>query len=157
MTHWKRLWCWEGLGAGGKGDDRGWDGWMASPTQWTWVWVNSRRLVMDKEAWSAVIHGVTKSRTLLSDWTDWLTDWFIPIDKDSNSWYTQILFYFVLSIFLNWKIIALQRCIGFCWQQHTPAISVCVYVCISLSSGASLPPPHTTPLGPPSHSPISPL
>ena len=34
-------WCWEGLGAGGEGDDRGWDGWMASPTQWTWVWVDS--------------------------------------------------------------------------------------------------------------------
>ena len=39
--HWKRLWCWEGLGAGGEGDDRGWDIWMASPTLWTWVWVNS--------------------------------------------------------------------------------------------------------------------
>ena len=37
------LWCWEGLGAGGEGDDRGWDGWMASRTQWTWVWVNSGR------------------------------------------------------------------------------------------------------------------
>ena len=37
----KRLWCWEGLGAGGEGDDRRWDGWMASPTRWTWVWVNS--------------------------------------------------------------------------------------------------------------------
>ena len=34
-------WCWEGLGVGGKGDDRGWDGWMASLTRWTWVWVNS--------------------------------------------------------------------------------------------------------------------
>jgi len=32
----------EGLGAGREGKDRGWDGWMASPTQWTWVWVNSR-------------------------------------------------------------------------------------------------------------------
>ena len=41
LTHWKRLWCWEGLGAGGEGDNRGWDGWMASLTQWTWVWVNS--------------------------------------------------------------------------------------------------------------------
>ena len=41
LIHWKRLWCWEGLGAGGKGDDRGWDGWMASLTRWTWVWVNS--------------------------------------------------------------------------------------------------------------------
>ena len=41
LTHWKRLWCWKGLGAGGEGDDRGWDGWMASLTRWTWVWVNS--------------------------------------------------------------------------------------------------------------------
>ena len=42
VDSWKRLWCWEGLGAGGGGDDRGWNGWMASPTWWTWVWVNSR-------------------------------------------------------------------------------------------------------------------
>ena len=42
LTHWKRPWCWEGLGAGG-GDDRGWDGWMASPSRWAWVWVNSGR------------------------------------------------------------------------------------------------------------------
>ena len=41
LTHFKRSWCWEGLRAGGKGDDRWWDGWMASPTQWTWVWVKS--------------------------------------------------------------------------------------------------------------------
>ena len=42
LTHWKRPWCWERLKAGGDRDDRGWwDGWMASPTQWTWVWVNS--------------------------------------------------------------------------------------------------------------------
>ena len=44
LTHWKRPWCWEGLGSGGEGDDRGWDGWMASPTRWAWVWVNSRSL-----------------------------------------------------------------------------------------------------------------
>ena len=42
LTHWKRPWSWEGLGPGGEGGDRGWDGWMASPTQWIWVWVNSR-------------------------------------------------------------------------------------------------------------------
>ena len=41
LTHWKRLWCWEGLWAGGEGDDQGWDGWMESLTRWTWVWVNS--------------------------------------------------------------------------------------------------------------------
>ena len=37
----ERPWCWERLKAGREGDDRGWDGWMASPTQWTWVWVDS--------------------------------------------------------------------------------------------------------------------
>ena len=42
LTHCKRPWCWEGLEAGGEGDDRGWDGWMASLTRWTWVWVNYR-------------------------------------------------------------------------------------------------------------------
>ena len=42
LTRLKRPWCWERLKAKGEGDDRGWDGWMASPTQWTWVWVNSR-------------------------------------------------------------------------------------------------------------------
>ena len=41
LTHWKGLWCWEGLGARGEGDHRGWDGWMASLTWWAWVWVNS--------------------------------------------------------------------------------------------------------------------
>ena len=53
LTHWKRTWCWEGLGAGGEGDDRGWDGWMASLTWWTWI----RALVTDREVWHAVVHG----------------------------------------------------------------------------------------------------
>ena len=42
LTPWKRPWCWERLKAGGEGDNRGWDGWMASPIRWTWVWVSSR-------------------------------------------------------------------------------------------------------------------
>ena len=71
LTHWKRLWCWEGLGAGGEGDDRGWDGWMASLTWWTMSLSELQELVMDREAWHAVIHGVTaKSGTRLSDWTE---------------------------------------------------------------------------------------
>ena len=41
LTHWKRPWCWERLRTGGEGDDRWWDGWMASSTRWTWVWVDS--------------------------------------------------------------------------------------------------------------------
>ena len=41
VTHLKRPRCWERLRAGIEGDDRGWDGWMASPIQWTWVWIDS--------------------------------------------------------------------------------------------------------------------
>ena len=41
LTHLKRPWCWERLKSGGEGGDRGWDGWMASPIRWTWVWVSS--------------------------------------------------------------------------------------------------------------------
>ena len=42
LTQWKRPWCWERLKVGGEGGDRGWDGWMASPTRCTWVWASSR-------------------------------------------------------------------------------------------------------------------
>ena len=41
ICQWTFRWCWKGLGAGGEGEDRGWDVWMASLTRWTWVWVNS--------------------------------------------------------------------------------------------------------------------
>ena len=65
-TIWKRPWCWERLRVGGEGGDRGWDGWMASPTQWTWVWADSR-------SWwwiRVVIHRVAQNQTWLSDWTE---------------------------------------------------------------------------------------
>ena len=59
-------WCWERLKAGREEDDRGWHGWMASPTQWTWGLSKFQKLAMDREAWHA---WVTKSQTWLSDWT----------------------------------------------------------------------------------------
>ena len=68
LTHWKRLWCWEGLGAWGEGDDRGWDGWMASLTWWTWVWVNSR--VGDRQGGLACCSSWGCKETRLSDWTE---------------------------------------------------------------------------------------
>ena len=64
LTHLKRPWCWERLKAGGEGDDRGWDDWMASLTQWTWVWVDSGSW------WWTGRPGVLQSKTWLSDWTE---------------------------------------------------------------------------------------
>ena len=66
-THWKRPWCWERVRAG-EGGHRGWDGWMASLTRWTWVWTSSRRW------WRTGRPGVlqsigSQSRTGLSHWT----------------------------------------------------------------------------------------
>ena len=64
----KRPWCWESLKVGGEGDGRGWDGWMASLTQWMSL-SKLQELVKDKEAWHAAVHRVAKSWTWLSDWT----------------------------------------------------------------------------------------
>ena len=68
LTHWKRLWCWEGLGAGGEGDNRGWDGWMASPTLQTWVWLNSGRWW-----WTGRpgVLGFMESQRVGHDWLNW--------------------------------------------------------------------------------------
>ena len=67
-------WCkepthWERLRAGGEGDNRGWDGWMASLTQMDMSLNKHWELVMDRETWHAAVHGVAKSWTWLSDWT----------------------------------------------------------------------------------------
>ena len=69
LSHWKRPWCWERLKAGGEGDDRGWDGWMASPTQWTWVCVNAGCCWWTGRP-GVLVHGVAKSQTQLSNWTE---------------------------------------------------------------------------------------
>ena len=68
LTHWKRLWCWERLKAGGEEDDRGWDGWMASLTRWTWVWASSRSW------WWTVEAGVLQSMWLQRVRQDWATE-----------------------------------------------------------------------------------
>ena len=68
LTHWKRPWCWERLKVGGKGDDRGWDGWMASPTQQTWVWVKSGRW------WWTGRPGMLQSMGLQRVGHDWETE-----------------------------------------------------------------------------------
>ena len=106
LTHWKRLWCWEGLKAGGEGDDRGWDGWMASLTRWTWVWVNSGSW------WWTGRPGMLRFMGLQRVRHDWVTDliwsdslhWF-PISKfcDLDNWHVLHLLYstFKLGLWLS--------------------------------------------------------
>ena len=77
----EKLWCWEGLRAGGKGDDRGWDGWMASPTRWTWVWVNSGCW------WWTGRPGVLQFMGLQRVGHDWVTE----LNWSNNYYYYQVL------------------------------------------------------------------
>ena len=66
--HWKKPWCWERLRAGGEGDDRGWDGWVVSPVQWTWVWASSGG------RWWIGKPGVVQSKGLQRIRHDWVTE-----------------------------------------------------------------------------------
>ena len=121
--YWKRPWCWKGLGAGGEGDDRGWDGWMASPTRWTWVWVNSRSWWWTGRPGMLWFMG---SQRVGHDWATELTDckiqnilmhlkcvhshgdtmeikyfilWLVPEHLSSESFIHSILYTFLLDIF----------------------------------------------------------
>ena len=70
LINWKKPLCWERLKAGGEGDNRGWDGWMASPTQCTWVCVSSGSWWRTGEP--GVLQSVgSQSWTWLNNWTDW--------------------------------------------------------------------------------------
>ena len=83
VTHENRPWCWERLKTGREGDDRGQDGWMASPTQWTWVWASSRR------QWSTEKPGMLQSMGSQRVGHDWATEqqWF------KTSVFSYFLFY----------------------------------------------------------------
>ena len=83
LTHWKRLWCWERLKAGGEGDDRGWDGWMASPIQWTRVWAN-----YDSWWWTGR-PGMLQSMGSQIDRHDWATE--LNWTGDSDGWLSSAL------------------------------------------------------------------
>ena len=65
----ERPWCWERVRAGGEGDDRGWDGWIVPPTQWTWVWVDSGSWWWTERPGVLQVMGLQRVRY------DWATKW----------------------------------------------------------------------------------
>ena len=76
LTHWKRPWCWEGLGAGGEGDDRGWDGWMASLAWWMWVlWTPG---VGDGQGGLACCDSWGRRESDTTEWLNW-TELCLPL------------------------------------------------------------------------------
>ena len=68
--HWKRPWCWEKLKAGGEGGDRGWDGYTASLTQWTWIWTNCRRYCRTGKPGVLQSMGSQRVTRYLANWTE---------------------------------------------------------------------------------------
>ena len=90
LIHLKRPWCWERLKAGGEGDDRGWDGWMASSTQWTWVWVNSRSWWWTGRPGVLRFMGSQSQTQLWLNWTEtrpWTRHWnFLALHCISVGW-----------------------------------------------------------------------
>jgi len=100
LTYWKRPWCWERLKAGGEGDDRGWDGWMASLNQWTWVWVDSGNW------WWTGRPGMLQSLGSQKIWHDWVIE---------LNW-TNIL---KVKVLYSWKIKIEQVVIK---RMHSPSL-----------------------------------
>ena len=115
LTHWKRPWCWERLKAGGEGDDRGWDGWMASPNQRTWVWASSGSW------WWTGKPGVLQSMGLQRVRHNWRTELNLP---------RQTLICFPIKILYKWNhTVCTLFCLAY-FNQHSyceaPSCSLCV-------------------------------
>ena len=73
LTHWERPWCWERLKAEGEGDNRGWDGWMASLNQWTWIWASSMSWWWTGKP--SVLQSMG-SQIVRHDWLHWTELWY---------------------------------------------------------------------------------
>ena len=102
----EKPWCWVRLKAREEGDDRGWDGWMASPTQWTWVWVNSGSW------WWTGRPGVLKSMRSQRVGRDWTTE---------LNWIEHYNFVWNCSVFVEKNLP--PSCTGWKWKWNCSVVS----------------------------------
>ena len=101
LTHLKRPWCWERLRAGGEGDNRGWDGWMVSPTQWTWVWVNSGSWRWTRRP------GVMQSMELQRVGDNWVTE--LSTSRSKLYWGARYFKISLVFLFSFWEMSILSH------------------------------------------------
>ena len=107
LTHWKRTWCWERLKAGGEGDDRGSDGWMASLTRCRWVWASSRSWCWTGKP--GVLQSIGSQRVghswameLNSDWCEVITHSFdLHFSNNEQCWVSFHVFNSHLYVFFG--------------------------------------------------------
>ena len=114
LTHLKRPWCWERLKAGGEGDNRGWDGWMASPIQWTWVWVSSANW------WWTERPGTLESMGLQRVPQDWMTE-LTDLVRSLFYWLPEEMTVTFSNLHLNSQSIAPVLAIQHLRQEHFPS------------------------------------
>ena len=131
LTYLKRPWCWERLKAGGEGDDRGWDGWMASLIQWTWVWVNSGSWRWTGKPGILLLMGLQRVGH------DWATELTELKRCDYQSWHGVIhpyAFYQGYTYFRD-KLSTAQS-LSCVWLFVTPWTAACQAPCPSTTPGA---------------------
>ena len=123
LTHMKRPWCWERLKVEGEGDDRRWDDWMASRTQSTWVWVNSR------DWWWTGRPGLLQSMRLHRVRLDWATElnW-----RFSNQFIFLLLYWVIWALYIlgiNTIILSCKYFLSFSKQScFIDFLFVCLFV-----------------------------
>ena len=145
LTHLKRPWCWEGLRAGREGDDRGWDSWMALPTQWTWVWVNSRSWWWTRRPGVLLSMGsqrVGHDWVTELNWTDLYKDLmeFLQVGLGQTS-LSQGQACLRAAFFKKnyWSVVDLQCCVSFrCTEKGFSFIYLCVVCVCSISDSFPL-------------------
>ena len=103
LAHWKRPWCWGKLKVGKEGGDRGWDGWMASLTRWTWIWASSGSW------WWTGKPGVLQSMVLQRVRYDWVTE----LNWTEHS-IQCLLFLHVTVILTSWFSLSYGK-----WNSHS--------------------------------------